>query len=81
MHDGRTRIHLIDLGGDIGEVRLIEWHVAVGDRVSRGDLIYTVESDKVAIEVESEQDGAVDELLADVGDTIEPGQPLLVLTP
>jgi len=79
MRNGQIDIHLIDLGGDVGEVKLVEWHVAVGDSVKRGDLIYTVESDKVAIEVESEHDGVVETMAIEPGALVSQSQLMMTL--
>ena len=34
------------VGQDIKTARILEWHVKVGDRVKKGDIIALVESDK-----------------------------------
>ncbi|MGY1695529.1 MULTISPECIES: biotin/lipoyl-containing protein [unclassified Geodermatophilus] len=50
-----------------------EWLVAVGDEVSEGQPLVTVESDKVDADVESPGSGVVAEILVETGETAEVG--------
>lgn len=52
---------------------LIEWHVTVGDTVTEGQPLASVETEKVDADIESPSAGTVAELLADAGDTVEVG--------
>jgi pyruvate dehydrogenase E2 component (dihydrolipoamide acetyltransferase) len=47
--------------------KLIRWHVRPGQKVSVGDTIAEVESDKAVMEVQTFQDGVVRELLVEEG--------------
>jgi pyruvate/2-oxoglutarate dehydrogenase complex dihydrolipoamide acyltransferase (E2) component len=47
---------------------LTEWHVKVGDRVRKGDVIGTIETDKVMGDITAPCDGVIKELLAQPGD-------------
>lgn len=49
---------------------IANWLVEVGDSVVVGDLIVEVETDKVTIEVEANEDGVISELCAKTGDEI-----------
>ena len=40
------------LGADMAQGTLVEWRVAPGDQVERGDVIALVDTDKAASEVE-----------------------------
>ncbi|HEX9868721.1 MAG TPA: dihydrolipoamide acetyltransferase family protein, partial [Candidatus Tectomicrobia bacterium] len=51
------------LGADMEAGTLIEWKVKPGDRITRGDIIAEVETDKGIIEVEVFEDGIVDQIL------------------
>ena len=45
------------------EVDVIAWHVSVGDTVVPGTVLAEIESEKTTIELESEIDGTVEEIL------------------
>lgn len=65
------------LGADMDEAMLVGWLVAPGDRVSRGDVIAEVETDKGVMEVECWDDGVIDELLVEPGsEKLRVGTPL-----
>ncbi len=55
------------LGSDMEKGTLVEWNVAPGDRVSRGQIIAAVETDKGIIDIEVFEDGVVEELLVPIG--------------
>ena len=46
----------------------------VGDSVEKGEAILELETDKVNVEVVSEEEGVLQEQLASEGDTVEVGQ-------
>jgi 2-oxoglutarate dehydrogenase E2 component (dihydrolipoamide succinyltransferase) len=50
-----------------------EWLVAVGDEVTEGQPLVTVESDKVDADVESPGSGTVAEIVVPTGETAEVG--------
>jgi len=52
---------------------LVEWKVAPGDRVSRGDIIAEIETEKGDIDVEVFEDGRIEELVAEPGDRLPVG--------
>lgn len=55
--------------------------VAVGDRVTRGMLLATIEAMKVPNEIRSPADGVVSAVFVDDGATVEYGQPLFAIQP
>lgn len=59
------------------EVKLVSLRVAAGERVSRGQLVAEVETDKAVVEVESPADGFVLGVLANIEDVIAVGSVLL----
>ncbi len=67
------------LGSDMESGRLVEWLVAPGDRVNRGDVIAVVETQKGAIEIESFDAGIVHELTAPMNEDLPVGTPLAVI--
>ena len=56
-----------------------ECFVNVGDRVKKGQVIGIVEAMKLMNEIESEYDGVVEAILVNNEDTVEYGQPLVVI--
>jgi pyruvate dehydrogenase E2 component (dihydrolipoamide acetyltransferase) len=64
------------LGADMDEGRVIEWRVAPGDVVHRGDLMAVVETEKSDIDIEIWHDGVVEEFLVDVGQLVDVGTPI-----
>lgn len=69
------------LGADMEVGTLVEWLVKPGDRVRRGDIIATVETQKGLFEVENFENGVVQELLVPPGTTVPVGTVLATLTP
>ena len=67
------------LGADMDSGTLVEWSVAPGDRVHRGDLVAAVETEKSVIDVECFEDGVVERLLVPVGTTVPVGTPLRIV--
>ena len=64
------------LGADMDEGTLLEWLVAPGDPVRRGDIVAVIDTEKSDIEVEVFEDGVIGELLVEVGTTVPVGTPL-----
>ena len=64
------------LGADMDEGRVIEWRVAPGDTVHRGDLIAVVETEKSDIDIEIWHDGVVEDFLVDIGQLVDVGTPI-----
>jgi acetyl-CoA carboxylase biotin carboxyl carrier protein len=60
-----------------GNVWKIE--VAVGDRVADGDTVAILESMKMEIPVETEEDGVVREIRCEEGQSVSEGDVLVVL--
>lgn len=61
------------LGADMDEGKLLEWYVAPGDRVTKGQLMAVVETSKSNIDVECWVEGTVHELLLEPGETVPVG--------
>lgn len=64
---------LPDVGEGIHEAELLEWRVAVGDRVKEGDEIAVINTDKITVELPSPCAGVIDATYGTVGDIIEVG--------
>jgi 2-oxoisovalerate dehydrogenase E2 component (dihydrolipoyl transacylase) len=61
------------IGQGTTEVEILEWKVAVGERVAAGQPLLEVETEKLTTELEADAAGVVAELLAEVGDVVEVG--------
>lgn len=77
-----TRTHLNDyampsLGADMDEGSIIEWLVAVGDRVERGQVVARVETEKSDIDIEIWLDGVVAEINVEPNRTVPVGTTLM----
>ncbi len=68
------------LGADMEAGTLVEWKIAVGDSVRRGDVVALVETDKGVIDVEIFDDGVVEALCVTPGETLPVGTVLARLT-
>ncbi|MDB4273681.1 lipoyl domain-containing protein, partial [bacterium] len=64
------------LGLTMTEGVLLEWKVAPGDRFARGDVLFVVETDKAATDIEAEADGRLAERLVAEGETVPVGRPV-----
>ena len=52
---------------------ILHWHVKVGDEVSAGDLLADIETDKATMELQSFDDGCVEQLIVSEGNQVEVG--------
>ncbi|HEU5303607.1 MAG TPA: dihydrolipoamide acetyltransferase family protein [Gemmatimonadales bacterium] len=67
------------LGADMTAGRLVQWLKAPGDRVTRGDLIAEVDTDKGAIDIEVFTDGVLAKTLVEPGQKVPVGTPLALI--
>ncbi|KQZ73762.1 dihydrolipoamide acyltransferase [Sphingopyxis sp. Root214] len=49
----KTEICIPGLGAGMAEGTITEWHIADGGEVKEGDILYTLESEKTALDVEA----------------------------
>lgn len=80
MTEAGTRIVMPKLGLSMTEGLLAEWHVAPGDEVAAGQVMFVVETDKISNEVEAPAPGRILSLLVAAGDTVDVGAPLALWT-
>lgn len=71
-----SEFRMPSLGADMAAGKLVEWLKQPGETVKRGDIIAVVETQKGAIEIETFEDGILDQLLVDVGAKVPVGTPL-----
>ena len=74
-----AEVKVPELAESITEGTIAEWLKNVGDTVEKGEAILELETDKVNVEVVSEENGVLQEQLASEGDTVEVGQAIAVV--
>ena len=70
---------LPDAGEGLTEADIVTWHVKPGDQVEDGQIIVEVETAKAVVELPSPWDGTVARLLAEEGETVEVGVPIIAI--
>jgi pyruvate/2-oxoglutarate dehydrogenase complex dihydrolipoamide acyltransferase (E2) component len=75
----RTEIVLQEIGDGVTEAFVVEWLVAIGDRVEAGRPIVEVMTDKANMEIETPVSGTLIEQRFDVEARVEVGQVLAVI--
>ena len=70
---------LPDPGEGLVEATIIQWKVAVGDTVRTNDIVVEVETAKSLVELPIPWEGTVTEILAQEGEEVEVGTPIIVI--
>lgn len=65
-----TEVILPVLGETMNEGTIVEWMKQEGDPVRRGEVLFTLESDKATLEVEATTDGFLRRILVPAGQTV-----------
>jgi 2-oxoisovalerate dehydrogenase E2 component (dihydrolipoyl transacylase) len=68
---------LPDLGEGLQEAEIVSWHVVEGDHVVADQPLVSVETEKAVVEIPSPQAGHIARLLAQPGERVKVGAPLL----
>lgn len=75
-----ANIDLMVLAGDYVKTAVIsEWKVQVGDPVKKGDVLLTVETNKITQDIEATCDGIVEQILFQEGDDVEISKTVAVI--
>lgn len=74
-----SEIIVPELAESITEGTIATWFKKVGDSVEKGEAVLELETDKVNVEIVSEEDGVISEVKAEEGDTVEVGQVVAVV--
>jgi pyruvate dehydrogenase E2 component (dihydrolipoamide acetyltransferase) len=61
------------LGADMTEGRLLQWKKREGERITKGEIIAEVDTEKAAIDVESHATGVIERLITRPGDKVPVG--------
>ncbi len=69
-----SEIKVPQLGESVVEATVGEWAIQVGDSVSIGDVIVSLETDKVDVEVGAEVAGVLVEIVKDEGEDVAVGE-------
>jgi 2-oxoisovalerate dehydrogenase E2 component (dihydrolipoyl transacylase) len=70
---------LPDVGEGLTEADIVAWHVKPGDQVEVNQVIVEIETAKAVVELPSPWDGTVARLLADEGQTVDVGTPIIAV--
>ena len=76
----RIDVLMPKLGLTMTQGTVMEWLKKVGDPVSKGEILFTVENDKAVVEVESPGEGILEEIVVPPGGTQEVGKPVAYLS-
>ena len=68
------------IGSEDGQAVLSTWSIKVGDQITVGQVIATIETNKAVLDLESTKKGEVKELLVSAGSEIADLQPLVTVT-
>ncbi len=71
-----NQITMPKLSDTMLEGTLIKWHKKAGDKITVGDVIADVETDKATMEMEAFDDGIITEILVPEGGVVKVGQPI-----
>ncbi|KPH74442.1 dihydrolipoamide acetyltransferase family protein [Bosea vaviloviae] len=64
------------LGLTMTEGLLAEWRVGAGDTVATGDILFVIETEKIATEIEAQHPGRIGDILVAEGETVPVGAAL-----
>jgi dihydrolipoamide dehydrogenase len=67
------------LGFNMDEGKLMTWYKSEGDAVSKGESLFSIETDKTSIDVEATQDGFVRELFISEGMSVPVTLPIAII--
>lgn len=67
------------LGETMEEGTILKWHKAEGEEVKKGDVLFEVETDKVAMEVEATESGILRKILVKEGEKVPVFKPIAII--
>ena len=68
------------MGDSVVEGTILEWEKSSGDYIAVDDIVVTIETDKVSVEVRAEKAGTFGEAFAEEDETVDVGAPLYSMT-
>lgn len=75
----RVKVKMPKLGLTMTEGTIVEWRKSVGDRITAGEILFVVETEKVEVEVEAPANGTLVEILGEVKGVYPVGGVLAVI--
>jgi pyruvate/2-oxoglutarate dehydrogenase complex dihydrolipoamide acyltransferase (E2) component len=72
----KVNLRLVRVGMNMQEATIAAWHKKPGDRFAAGEVLYSIETEKVTQEVEANIAGTLLEILVPAGSEARVGQPL-----
>jgi 2-oxoglutarate dehydrogenase E2 component (dihydrolipoamide succinyltransferase) len=75
-----TEIKVPVLPESVADATIATWHVQVGDKVSRDQVLVDIETDKVVLEVPATSDGVITEISQEEGATVLGEQIIAILS-
>ncbi|MGC4893097.1 dihydrolipoamide acetyltransferase family protein [Micromonospora sp. DT31] len=73
------QFHLPDVGEGLTEAEIVTWRVAPGDPVRLNDILVDIETAKAVVELPSPYAGVVHRLLAEEGQSVDVGSPIIAI--
>ena len=67
------------LGFNMNEGKLVQWYKSEGEEITKGEPLFSVETDKTNMDIEATSDGVVKKLLIEEGDQIPVTLPIAVI--
>jgi pyruvate dehydrogenase E2 component (dihydrolipoamide acetyltransferase) len=67
------------MGDAMSEGKVVRWYKKAGDPVTKGEPLLEIETDKVNLDLEAEEDGVVGEIEVEEGATVEVGTTLATI--
>ncbi|GCF09483.1 2-oxoglutarate dehydrogenase complex dihydrolipoyllysine-residue succinyltransferase [Dictyobacter arantiisoli] len=72
-------VRVPELGESIVDATIASWLKKEGDTIKRGDTLAELETDKINVEVNAEQDGVLQKVLKQIGDVVAVGEAICVI--
>jgi pyruvate dehydrogenase E2 component (dihydrolipoamide acetyltransferase) len=72
-------IFMPKMGDAMTEGRVVQWYKSEGDEVSAGEPVLEIETDKVNLDLEAEEDGTITEIVVEAGAMAEVGTTLAII--
>lgn len=76
-----SEIFMPKLGDAMTEGKVLRWYKKAGDPVKKGEPVVEIETDKVNLDLEAEEDGVLDRIQVEAGQTAEVGKTLAMTIP